>query len=81
MYMCHKCVDMCPFFNLVMQIWVLVNQVPYSIAYIAGETETWEVKVLWKRKESPSEDQTSRPEEYKVFSIKVGADETSGTAT
>ena len=64
-----------------MQIWVLVDQVTNSIAYIAGKTETWEVKVLWKRKESTSEDQTSRTEEYKVFSIKVGADETSGTAT
>jgi len=79
-YMCHKCVDMCPFFNLVMKIWVLVDQVTNSIAYIAGETETWEVKVLWKRK-SQSEDRTSWTEEYKVFSIKVGADETSGTAT
>ena len=63
-----------------MQIWVLVDQVTNIIVYISGKTETWKVKVLWKRKDSPSEDQTSRTEEYKVLSIKVGADETSGTA-
>jgi hypothetical protein len=64
-----------------MQIRVLVDQVTNSIAYISGKTETREVKVLWKRKESPSEGQTSRTEEYKVFGIKAGADETSGTVT
>jgi len=34
------------FFNLVMEIRVLVDQVTNSIAYISGETETREVKVL-----------------------------------
>jgi hypothetical protein len=41
-----------------------VSQLSNHIAYISGKTETSEVKMLCKSKESPLQDQTPRTEEY-----------------